>query len=644
MAITTRFSRRALWPLAALLVAYVVLIWPALHGPFLFDDFPNLDALSRVEVIDSARGVGIYLSEARSFPGRPLAMLSFLAQKASWPDDPFPFKLANLLVHLGNGLLVFVLSMQLGSRLRSAPSRWLPVFAGLIAIGWLVHPMQLSAVLLVVQRMTLLSSLFVLLGLVAYVHGLVSQPSSSLRRGMWMTLGMACIVPAILCKENGILLPLYAWVVDATLLRDRVQEIPPALRRLRRILLFPTIAFLAVWAITQLRQLGAPLAARDFTMAERLLTEPRVLFDYLNGIVFPRYATYSVYHDDFVVSRGLLSPISTFPVLVVLVASFAAALVWRKRWPVAAFGVLWFLAGHSLESGPISLELYFEHRNYLPLAGLVMAVGFALIGLPDGALRRAAILAASLWLAASLFATTLYSGIWTSADKLAYFWAHSHPGSLRAQGEYAEVLYRAGNTAGARAVFATAAENYPADAGVDVSLAILDCSSNALSADAVARLRGRLVTAPWSRLAYQGLETLGQLAGAGRCLPALDEEAWASLTDSVLANPNFRSDPVAMGYVHYLRHSQAVRQHDLGKALAELDATGAVDPDPEIVRLQAKYLVQAGRYDTAIALLEDYNASQIPLLRRLLVDDARINREAIAAIRLQQRRPADGNR
>src|SRR5690348_17020504 len=180
--------------LVIVLVVCCALYWPSLHGPFLFDDFPNLAALDSIDHVSSWRDLGIYLSQPRNFPGRPMAMLSFLLQKASWPSHPFPFRLVNVGIHLFNGALVFALARRIARH-------WLPnqtapdsfgnradIAAYLAAAAWLLNPIQLSGVVLIVQRMTLLMATFTLLGLLAYMRGLLRTELSALRRGMWMIL------------------------------------------------------------------------------------------------------------------------------------------------------------------------------------------------------------------------------------------------------------------------------------------------------------------------------------------------------------------------------------------------------------------------------------------------------------------------
>ena len=105
--------------LVIVLVVCCALYWPSLDGPFLFDDFPNLAALTSIDHVSSWRDLGIYLSQPRNFPGRPLSMLSFLLQKASWPDHPFPFKLVNLGIHLACALLVYRLELVVARAYRT---------------------------------------------------------------------------------------------------------------------------------------------------------------------------------------------------------------------------------------------------------------------------------------------------------------------------------------------------------------------------------------------------------------------------------------------------------------------------------------------------------------------------------------------
>jgi tetratricopeptide (TPR) repeat protein len=80
------------------------------------------------------------------------------------------------------------------------------------------------------------------------------------------------------------------------------------------------------------------------------------------------------FHDDVAVSTGLLSPATTLLSLLVLGGLLFAAIRLRNRLPLFAFGILLFFASHLLESTIFPLELMFEHRNYLGIAGIMIAV------------------------------------------------------------------------------------------------------------------------------------------------------------------------------------------------------------------------------------------------------------------------------
>ena len=622
-------SRRWLVALGTLLFlgAYLFLVWPALRGPFVFDDLPNLDALTKVAPIHSWAAIADYLSSARSFPGRPLAMLSFLAQQSDWPNNPFPFKLVNLLLHVANSGLLYLLGVRL---LRHVRPTWTPLATHLLAVvaalAWLVHPMHLSTVMLVVQRMTLMASFFILLGLLAYVHGLLSEGASTRRRGLWMTGGIVIAgTLAVLSKESGALLPIYALAIDATLLRTRVLALPRPLRILRRLLIYPAVALIAALLVLLMRDPFEQIAGRDFSIYQRLLTEPRVLLDYVGKIAVPNYASFGLYHDDFVLSRGLLTPWTTLPALLVVVAAGLVAFLSRRRWPLLAFALCWFFGGHVMESGPVALELYFEHRNYLPMFGPLFAMVVAIASLPPGAIKRGLTLLASLWLAASLFASALYANVWSSQEKLTYFWADAHPTSVRARGDFAAYLFEKGMLEGSSQILTELKASQPNDVGIDMNLLYVACFEGKVTPAMVTAIRSRLGTAPWSRLGFEGL---GQIRGAvstGRCGAALDDTAWLGLSDAMMSNPAYASESTAMGRLHYQRHELARARGDLSMAILELDETAKFENDPEIARLQASYLADAGLFDEALARLRQPSANRPPLLRRLLVDDTALN-------------------
>ena len=621
--------------LAVMLLLTALLYWPSLYGPFLFDDIPNLSALASIAHVDSWRNLGIYLSQPRYFPGRPLAMLSFLLQKAAWPDHPFPFHLVNLGIHLLNGVLVYLLAARLlrawldGVR-PDSPRVWLP--ATFAAAIWLINPIQIAGVVLVVQRMNLMMALFLLLGLLAYLRGLLGEEASPRTRGAWMLLGLGvCMVLSFLSKENGILLPLYALVLDATVLSAFVARLPRPLLWWRRALIWPVVLFVLGYLLWQVPTHWGQPGIRDFTVGERLLTEPRILLNYLGKIFLPHFGNYGLYHDGYTVSRGPFSPWTTLPAILIVLALVATAIIRRRRWPLFALAVLWYFGGQLLESSSIMLELYFEHRNYTPLIGLVLAVAMAVAGMAPGQLRRLVTLLAGLWLVTCGLTTALSARVYASPDRLAATWSRAQPHSIRAQSYLADRLYKHGRLQAALAVVNRVSQRYPENSLLAENRVYLKCMQGTLGKADMNQLEAILRTSPFDRGGFDNMSTLRELSFSGRC-PALNPETWLHLTDILLANPAYGKNGIAAGFLHYQRHLWAVSKGNLAMAIHELKQAYQVDPDANIPRLEAKYLISAGLYDQAIDVLEHTNYSRLPLLRRLLVNDRAINAADIARI------------
>lgn len=364
------------WPILLVLLGLAV-YWPGLHGGFIFDDFPNLvaDPDWKVDTLDPAQWRRAMSHGISSSYGRPLAMLSFAANHYFTGMDPFPMKLANLLVHLLNGLLVYLLCAGLFARSKTA---WQPPLgryvAAAVAAAWLVHPLQVSSVLYVVQRMELGAQCCTLLALLAYLKGRSAQIEG---RHAWTHFAMAGIATAMGFgfKETVLLVPGYALLIELCVLRFQGKD-----GRRSRFWIgayaLSCAAALAFFAFVVLPHFSAEreYAFRDFTLVQRLLTQMPVLATYLGHAFWPMPNGLLFYYDNYPISTGFWDPPATAYAAAGLAALLAvAALAWR-RWPLTALGIGWFFAAHALTSNVVPLELAFEHRNYLALLGLLIAV------------------------------------------------------------------------------------------------------------------------------------------------------------------------------------------------------------------------------------------------------------------------------
>ncbi|MCK5716976.1 MAG: hypothetical protein KAH77_05750 [Thiomargarita sp.] len=414
------------------LISTLGIYWTGLEGIFLFDDSPNLEALSR---IDSTTAWLSFIFEGTAGAlGRPVSLFTFALQSSSWPYAPSDFKYVNVMIHLFNGCLVFwfILSLSRLIKLSEHRSLLLALFTSTV---WLLHPLQVSTVLYVVQRMTELSALFTLLGLIVYVKGRSLLAAQKLKTGFfWVSVGV--IVGGILgtlSKENGILLVLYIIVLEFTVLH----ALPKARywRLWSGIFLYLPLILLVLYLLKS--GIWSSYTIRDFTLGERLLTETRILTEYLFKILLLHPYGFGLYFDDYIVSRDILTPPMTLVTLTFIISLFLIAIKIRSRFPILAFGILWFLAGHVLESSFIGLILYFEHRNYIPMLGILFAMMYGVLYLFNTILtayvRKLAIFLIVCLFALTILLTSIQTNLWSKPVAQTVVWAEEHPRSPAAQ-------------------------------------------------------------------------------------------------------------------------------------------------------------------------------------------------------------------
>jgi tetratricopeptide (TPR) repeat protein len=450
---STPFKR---WLGLAVLLALAVAVYvPGLNGPFLLDDRENITAAPALRMTTlSLPGIRDALfSWGEWTPHRGLARLSFALNHyfSGGRFDVFAFKLTNVVIHLINGLLVYWLSVLLlrryagVARAPSAAAGWsamqsyLPL---LVAALWVLHPIQLTSVLYVVQRMTSMSAMFVLAGLLLFVVGRIRLESGRASGMAWMFAGLAGGVGlGYFCKQNAVLLPFYAFLVELFFFRH--EGLPLAVRR--RLYAFyaltvglPVLAGLLglvfAWDV-----IAEGYVYRDFTPLQRLLTESRVLFFYLGLLLVPHIRSFGLYHDDIVLSSGLFEPWTTALSVIAWAVLLGLAIWGIRRRAIWSFAVLWYLVGHSLESSFVSLELVFEHRNYLPSFGIVFALAYYLVSalgrLSNG--RRLVYPVVGLLVVVLAFITFIRAGNWGDRFTVIEFSLRNHPNSSRTHGEYA---------------------------------------------------------------------------------------------------------------------------------------------------------------------------------------------------------------
>lgn len=361
--------------LTALLALAGLLYLPGLDGGLLFDDRINLEPLALWNNGEIS-WQEVAFGNSSGPLGRPVSMISFLLNIAITGDSVIGLKAGNLLLHLLTGVLLFWFMHALVIRDQNLVNHysWAPL--ALTAV-WLLHPMMVGTVLYVVQRMAILSAFFTLATLLAFIHGRSKIEIGSWRTGSaWLFIAVPLLtVLAALSKENGLLALLLCGVIEWVYFMPQNAARRPTAARLF-VLLFIGLP-LAGALLLLLLQPGFYFdgyANRPFEPLERVLTQTRVLFDYVGKLLIPVGSTFSLLRDDYQISNNLFSPLTTLFSVLGWVFLVTMAILLRRRVPGFSAGIGIFLVGHGMESTIFPLLIYFEHRNYLPAIGIILSV------------------------------------------------------------------------------------------------------------------------------------------------------------------------------------------------------------------------------------------------------------------------------
>ena len=472
--------------LALTLIGVIIVYTPGLTGPFVFDDAINITEKPKIALVKfnlpdlvsatKANDTGLF--------HRPLASLSFAINHyfAGGFTNPSPFKLTNVAIHLINTMLVFwfvtLLLRRHQKRLKNPlalPVTWIAV---LVAAAWALHPLHLTSVLYVVQRMTSLSASFVLVGLIIFIHGRNRVQRASPHGFLWMYLGWAIgLTLGIASKENAALLLLFLPLIEYVFYQERASDFGLKKNLLRFYVLTTLLplTLIVAWLIFQPSLILDSYQTRNFTIPQRLMTEARALWYYISLLFYPDIKEFSLYHDDFGISQSLVNPWTTLPACVSLILVGALGLIARSKYPILSFSILWYLAGHSMESSFIGLELVHEHRNYLPdigpLMGLVYGVTYAF---RMSAHRYTPIFLLMPLLLVYAVITDMRSHTWAEEEDIIQTMARNHPGSARAQSMMGELLaYRKHQRRDALTHYLIASDLAPEDTGALIRMATI---------------------------------------------------------------------------------------------------------------------------------------------------------------------------
>lgn len=611
--------------LIILCAATFFLYYPGIFGPFLLDDFPNLEPLSFNGGVTSIHNLLSFIFSNESGKlGRPVSMLSFLINDQYWPGYAPVFKYTNVLIHLLVGVLIFIFSRQVIRSLCQEEDKDVNLFALFATAFWLLHPLNVSTTLYVIQRMTQLSSLFSLLAIILYLHGRQYLMVGSAKGFIYVGLAFFPVgLAGILSKENAILLIPLILLLDCLLPKGNSYRSIQYSNFIKYVvLMFPLVVLLGYFAANA-SDIAAGYQKREFEPLERILTEARVLCDYLSKIFLPRASGLSLFHDDFQISSSVFNPISTVFAIIFLCALVFTAFLLKKKQPLLLFAVAWFLIAHSLESTLIPLEIYFEHRNYLPMIGPVLFASYSLIKILNWVFCKTVIFRNLILisiLAVQALMLNITARTWSDSGLLFYSWAIEHPDSLRSQRAYAEYLESIGLLDHAIKVLDDAYRKHSYDISLLISKLNIQCRLQSLYPLTVSNIINGSKDARFTDGVLYYLQGLTENVIAGNCR-YFGVDDMHILFDYVENLPLLKSKSKYAAKVYYLHSDLYVHQHNLQGAMDRLNKVFELQPTVDVALKQAVLLTSASLYDQA---LERVNAAMLADKNRRLLMPSRI--------------------
>jgi tetratricopeptide (TPR) repeat protein len=347
------------WVGAGILLLVLIAYWPAIGGPFVFDD--EYLFFRDPQLLDS--------TVQRFSPlGRPLMNISFWINAKLFGQDPFSFHLGNVLFHCVNGVLLFLAAAKLLQLAGEEELRRRYGLAAFAAALFLLHPVNTESVAYVSGRSESFSLMFFLGAFCVFLY--------HRRDGIGWGASLAVIAlfgAAFLSKEHAVALPALLLWTDLWFGSEGRRAGVEAVRRNWRLYGPMVVMGLAgvgmVWRLLSTAD-TAGFGMKDLPWYAYFFTQWRALWVYLRLFLFPVNLNADYY---FPISQTPMDHGAIFG-LVGLLVLVGAAFVYRKKYPLAFYGLVVFLLLIAPTSSIVPIkDPVAERRLYLPFLGLALA-------------------------------------------------------------------------------------------------------------------------------------------------------------------------------------------------------------------------------------------------------------------------------
>ncbi|MCK5190636.1 MAG: hypothetical protein KAR12_11340, partial [Methylococcales bacterium] len=200
-------------------------------------------------------------------------------------------------------------------------------------------------------------------------------------------------------------------------------------QRWKAIFLFIPLITVIAFVVYKTHYSEATILQRGYTSAYRIAAQGFILWQYLLNAFITSPSKLGPFHDTLWNLNTETLVLGWFLFSIIIFIN-VLAIYYRNKNRLLSFAILWFFGRHILESTSISLEFYFEHRNYAPLFGPIFSLISYLLSLKKK--RKIINFAIVSYLLIISFITYQTTMLWGNKLLAAKIWSIENPDSVRA--------------------------------------------------------------------------------------------------------------------------------------------------------------------------------------------------------------------
>ncbi|OGR99089.1 MAG: hypothetical protein A3G85_08990 [Elusimicrobia bacterium RIFCSPLOWO2_12_FULL_39_28] len=363
-----------------------------LNHPFIFDDLANIVYNLDIKDLSNLKNRLIYQSGygmGQNDPSRPFTYFTYTLNYFFGQLNPFGYHLINVLIHMGNTVLIYFLTLNLFFLFYKARLFFIPL---LVALVFACHPLQIEVVTYISGRADGLATFFYLLSIFFFLNAFFSQ-----RKRIFYFLSLSSFIFSFWSKQIGVTLPLMILIFEFLL--DSNGSSPVFLsnekncsnsfwqkidkRKFIHLGFWLVLGLFLLFRYFYFGGLGDRITDpwERWTRLSYALTQPIVILNYFRLLLAPLGQSI----DHFIEPAKSVLEFRTF--ISILVLGFSLGMIvyfFKKNWQyskIIFFGMIWFFLTLSPTSSffPIN-DAMTERRLYLPSFGFILCgVSFCLM-------------------------------------------------------------------------------------------------------------------------------------------------------------------------------------------------------------------------------------------------------------------------